>query len=161
MTFIGILIIVVEYKLVWQMKVLRSAGRKEKEDYLKKIRSWKMQARPTLRLKVISVKATNAPLQQALCKCKYECKRLPYDQKLLLFDEFYKTKYSKSQNYILGLIQVKHVARRRHGLFIDATKSRRQTTMMYTVPNGEGEILQACKNTFCNIFAVSGKRCHL
>lgn len=111
--------------------------------------------------KNISVKAKNTPSQQALCKCKYECKRLPYNQKLLLFDEFYKIEHSKQQNYLLGLIQIKHVARRRHGKYGDVAESRRQTTVMYTVPNGKGECVQVCKNTFCNVFAVSGKRCQL
>uniref|UniRef100_A0A1B6KHW1 DUF7869 domain-containing protein n=1 Tax=Graphocephala atropunctata TaxID=36148 RepID=A0A1B6KHW1_9HEMI len=109
----------------------------------------------------MSVSAKHPPSEQVVCKCKYDCKNIPYDQKMLLFNDFYKAEHSKQQNYLLGLMQVKHVARRRHGHYEDAAQSRRQTTVLYTVPNGEGDIVQVCKNTFCNIFAVSGKRCQL
>lgn len=106
-----------------------------------------------------SVRARIPPSQQTICKCKYECKNIPYDQKLLLFHDFYKADHSKQQNYLLGLIQVKHVARRRHGNYADPAESRRKTTVMYTVPNGQGVIVQVCQQTFHNIFDVSGKRC--
>ncbi|KAK7874093.1 hypothetical protein R5R35_004637 [Gryllus longicercus] len=109
----------------------------------------------------ISVSAKDAPMQQSNCKCKYSCKTIPYDQKMLLFNDFYKADHNKQQNYLLGLLQVKHVSRRRHGQYNDPAESRRQTTVLYTVPNGNGEIVQVCKKTFCNTFAVSGKRCQL
>ena len=110
--------------------------------------------------KNILVREKVAPKEEVICKCKYACKSIPYEQKLTLFNDFYSVDHCKQQNYFLGLIQVKQVGRRRHGSYEDPSQSRRQATVFYTVPNGEGDIIQVCKNTFCNIFGVSSKRCH-
>lgn len=97
-------------------------------------------------------------IDTATCKCKYKCKSLQSNQQILLFNELYAVDHQKQQNYLLGLINVKPVARRRHGNYDNPTQSRRQATAIYTVPNGEGELIQVCKGTFRKIFSLSEKR---
>lgn len=57
----------------------------------------------------------------------------------------------------MGLIQVTGIHRRRHGSYEHARDSHRQTTVHYTIPDGEGNIVPVCKSTFMNTFGLSKK----
>lgn len=106
----------------------------------------------------ILVQAKQPPPANVTCKCKYKCATLSHTQKVRLFEDFYKVDHTRQQNYLLGLINLKPVGRRRHGSYDDPNKSRRQTTGIYTVPNGEGDIVQVCRSTFSEIFSLCSKR---
>ena len=83
---------------------------------------------------------------------------MPCEQKTFLFTDYYKiADHAKQKTYLMGLIQICKVDRRRHGKYENAEESRRQSTVCYTVPNGKGEHIQVCRQTFSNIFALSHK----
>ncbi|CAH1962174.1 unnamed protein product [Acanthoscelides obtectus] len=89
------------------------------------------------------IAAKKAPSFEVFCKCKYECRKLPYEQKIFLFEDYYKiANHVKQKSYLLGLIQIGSVKRRRHGKYESAEQSRRQATAWYTVPNGNGQHVQ-------------------
>ncbi|KAF8787356.1 hypothetical protein HNY73_008966 [Argiope bruennichi] len=54
-------------------------------------------------------------------------------------------------------MQVAEISRRRHGKYEDPSESRRQRTLIYTIPNEEGEHVQVCRNIFRNVFGVSAR----
>lgn len=58
----------------------------------------------------------------------------------------------------MGLIHIGRIHRRRHGQYDDPVDSRRQATISYTVPDGNGDVIPVCRNTFLNIFGVTRKR---
>lgn len=61
--------------------------------------------------------------------------------------------------YLMGLIHVGRVNRRKQGTYDDPSHSHRQATIHYTVPVGTGIlIIRFCKNNFVNIFTVTRKR---
>lgn len=60
--------------------------------------------------------------------------------------------------FLMGLIHVTNVKRRRHGIYKSPEESRRQASIIYTVPNATGKLVQVCKNTFVDIFRVSSRR---
>ncbi|KAJ8926657.1 hypothetical protein NQ314_020959 [Rhamnusium bicolor] len=91
--------------------------------------------------------------------CKYSCKSLTFNQRNSLFQQYYEAaNHDKQSTFLLGLIQVINVSRRRHGTYDTPEESRRQSTITYTVPNGSGEHVQVCRKTFSDIFALSHKR---
>ncbi|GBM93225.1 hypothetical protein AVEN_143168-1 [Araneus ventricosus] len=55
-------------------------------------------------------------------------------------------------------MQVAEISRTRHGKYADPSESRRKITVYYTVPNGRGQHVQVCSNTFKNIFGLSARR---
>ncbi|KAJ4429539.1 hypothetical protein ANN_21708 [Periplaneta americana] len=93
-----------------------------------------------------------------MCKCKKECQKLSAEHKQQLFLNFYKCKLEQQGTFLLGLMQLGVVKRRRHGQYNDPADSRRQTTVYYTVPDGNGNHVEVCRKTFSEIFALSHKR---
>ncbi|KAJ4435570.1 hypothetical protein ANN_18186 [Periplaneta americana] len=76
--------------------------------------------------------------EKSRCACKYKCKNLSYEHKVGLFEDFYDLEdIEKRGSYLMGLMQVSHVKRRRHGTYDDPSQSRRQATVHYTVPDGQ------------------------
>lgn len=61
-------------------------------------------------------------------------------------------------SYLLGLVDILPIARRRHGTYEEAENSRRQATISYRLPDGEGDFIKVCKKTFLNIFGVSPQK---
>lgn len=47
------------------------------------------------------------------------------------------------------------VQRRRHGSYSNPDESKRQSTVIFKVPNGTGQLMHVCKQTFISIFAVT------
>lgn len=93
------------------------------------------------------------------CKCKYECKSFTHGQKVILFQQFYEMQDNAKQNsYLMGLLNVCPVKRRRHGGYETPDASRRQATVYFTLPNGTGNVVQVCKQTFLQIFGISRRR---
>lgn len=58
----------------------------------------------------------------------------------------------------MGLLNVCPVKRRRHGNYVNSEESRRQAIVYFTVPNGFGDVVQVCKQTFLHIFGISRRR---
>lgn len=75
-----------------------------------------------------------------------------------LFMAYHKLDLNQQGNYLMGLIEVLPVQRRRHGMYGDAPLSRTQSTVSYTLPDGTGNFKKVCKNTFLNIFGISSKK---
>lgn len=92
---------------------------------------------------------------QVICKCYFRCKEIPYDQKLKIFTDYYDIgDQVKQYTYLMGLINVTGVSRRRHGNYDEPESSRRQATLYFTLPNGKGEILQVCRATFMDVHGI-------
>ncbi|GBN49994.1 hypothetical protein AVEN_136312-1 [Araneus ventricosus] len=92
------------------------------------------------------------------CKCRYGCKTLSKEYRDQLFMEFYKISYKDQGTYLLNRMQVAEISRPRHGKYADPSESTRKITVYYTVPNGRGQHVQVCSNTFKNIFGLSARR---
>lgn len=76
-----------------------------------------------------------------------------------LFQEFYAASdYERQGTFLLGLIQVGKVNRRRHGTYERPETSRRQSTVYYTIPDGNGQHAQVCRKTFSTIFAITHRK---
>lgn len=58
----------------------------------------------------------------------------------------------------MGLLQLCHIKCRRHGKYEDPSKSRRQCSIAFTVPDGQGAMIRVCKKTFMEIFAISTQK---
>ena len=55
-------------------------------------------------------------------------------------------------------MQITPIKRRRHGTYTDASESRRQATVYYTIPDGQGDLVQVCRGTFSEIFSLTQKK---
>ncbi|KAG8266170.1 hypothetical protein J6590_077636 [Homalodisca vitripennis] len=55
-----------------------------------------------------------------------------------LFKEIHELDKNGQNTYLLGLIEILPVQRRRHDKYDTPTESRRQNTVSYIVPNGKG-----------------------
>lgn len=82
---------------------------------------------------------------------------MTYKYRLGLFKNFYSCDKSKQGTFLQANIQIGRINRRRHGSYDDISKSRRQCTIFYTVPNEDGEHIRVCRNVFANIFASNHK----
>lgn len=58
----------------------------------------------------------------------------------------------------MSLIHVCAIKRRRHGNYERPEESKRQATFSFTLPNGEGNILQVCRKTFCAVFGITPRQ---
>lgn len=58
----------------------------------------------------------------------------------------------------MGLMVIIPVKRRRHGQYDDANESRRQATVCFSLPDGNGDVVQVCRNTFMHVFGISKRR---
>jgi len=58
----------------------------------------------------------------------------------------------------MGLIVITPVKRRRNGQYDDVNESRRQNTIWFSLPDGNGDVVQVCKNTFMQVFAITKRR---
>lgn len=93
------------------------------------------------------------------CKCKFQCKCVPHKHREVLFRDFYALKDNVKQNsYLMGLIVITPVKRRRNGQYDDVNESRRQNTIWFSLPDGNGDVVQVCKNTFMQVFAITKRR---
>ena len=96
-------------------------------------------------------------LFQITCKCKFSCRDV-VDMKLKLFDLYRDLELNEQGSYLMGLLQVLPVQRRRHGSYDDSAESRRQCTVAFAVPDGQGNVKRVCKKTFLEIFAISPQK---
>ena len=92
------------------------------------------------------------------CKCHYRCRDVTQDYKEKLFMDFYTLGAHEQGTYLMGLMEIIPVQRRRHGNYTVPEESRRQSTIIYTVPDGSGNTVQVCSATFKGIFALGSKR---
>ncbi|GBL78979.1 hypothetical protein AVEN_48941-1 [Araneus ventricosus] len=104
-----------------------------------------------------AMKGKELPSVTITCKCRYGCKTLSKEYRDQLFMEFYKISYKDQGTYLLNRMQVAEISRPRHGKYADLSESRRKITVYYTVPNGRGQHVQVCSNTFKNIFGLSAR----
>lgn len=58
-------------------------------------------------------------------------------------------------SYLMGLLNITNINRRRHGTYDEPESSRRQATIYFTLPNGKGEIVQVCKKTFLDTHRIT------
>lgn len=94
-----------------------------------------------------------------ICKCRYSCKNISHELKLKLREDYLKIKDRNRRNtFLVQLVSVTSVNRRRNGKYATPSESRRQCTFSYVIPNMEGNTFRVCKATFLDIFTVSQKR---
>lgn len=76
-----------------------------------------------------------------------------------MFQTFYGMGDNEKQStYLMSLIHIGGIKRRRHGTYDDSADSRRTSTVFYTVPNGVGDVVQVCRKTFEDIFGVTHRK---
>lgn len=77
--------------------------------------------------------------------------------KLTLFDKFYREDLKTQRTYLMGMLHLHNIKRRRHGNYDVPSESRRQGTISYVMPKGDGTLVPVCKKTFMDVFAISKK----
>nr|CAI5841801.1 unnamed protein product [Callosobruchus analis] len=107
------------------------------------------------KLKPVPEKA--APSQQVCCKCQFACKSLGYHWRKSLFENFYKQNSHVQGSYLMNLIHLVLIRRRRHGSYENPEESKRQTTVNYTIPGESGDFVQVCKKT---VMDTDKRTCH-
>nr|CAI5834258.1 unnamed protein product [Callosobruchus analis] len=132
----------------------RSRGSGRFGDEQKRLRV--RQTYKSRKLKPVPEKA--APSQQVCCKCQLACKSLGYHWRKSLFEKFYKQNSHVQGSYLMNLIHLVPIRRRRHGSYENPEESKRQTTVNYTIPGESGDFVQVCKKTVMDTFAVTRKK---
>ncbi|CAH2207420.1 jg21599, partial [Pararge aegeria aegeria] len=108
------------------------------------------------------IPAVSAPGAEILCKCSKSCKDVSHEQKLKIFKEYYDLDSHEEQgSYLMGLINILPIKRRRNGKYLDPKDSKRQCTVSYTLPDGKGNIIQVCRKTFSSVFGLKQKKIHV
>lgn len=93
---------------------------------------------------------------QTTCKCNLRCTELANAQvKRKLFTLYHKMNKHEQRNYLMVLIGIIPVNRRRHGTYENPSESRRQFTITYNLPDNAGGFLRVCKGTFLDTFQIS------
>lgn len=64
----------------------------------------------------------------------------------------------KQNSYLMGLLNISVIKRRRHGSYTDPEASRRQATIYFTIPDGTGVHKQVCKKTFLEVHGITKRR---
>nr|CAI5818804.1 unnamed protein product [Callosobruchus analis] len=136
-------------------KTRRSRGSGRFGDEQKRLREWG-RAYKSRKLKPVPEKA--APSQQVCCKCQFACKSLGYHWRKSLFENLYKQNSHVQGSYLMNLIYLVPIRRRRHGSYENPEESKRQTTVNYTIPGESGDFVQVCKKTVMGTFAVIRKK---
>ncbi|KAL4126409.1 hypothetical protein QTP88_010631 [Uroleucon formosanum] len=103
------------------------------------------------------ISGKKAPSNEVICKCKFGCNDVLHMKKKL-FEDFYKLGINEQRSYLMGLMHILPIQRRRHGNYDDPVESRRQSTISFTVPDGDGDLKRVCKKTFLDIFAISPQK---
>ncbi|KAJ4443280.1 hypothetical protein ANN_04948 [Periplaneta americana] len=80
---------------------------------------------------------------EILCNCHLDCTSISPQVKERLFEKFYAENEQIQGTFLMGLIHVIPVNRRRNGK--NPEESRRQSTLIYNVPDGEGNHKRVCK----------------
>ncbi|KAJ8930507.1 hypothetical protein NQ314_016691 [Rhamnusium bicolor] len=114
------------------------------------------KAYKTRKLKDVAGKALST--EQITCKCKFSCKDLEYPWRKVLFEKFYNQNSKGQGSYLMNLIHLGHIKRRRHGTYENPVNSKGQVTIGYTIPTESGNFVSVCKATFINTFAVTKKK---
>nr|CAI5845616.1 unnamed protein product [Callosobruchus analis] len=95
--------------------------------------------------------------EQVSCKCKLGCKDIAHERRRFLFEKFYGQDAKTQSTFLLGLITVCDVQKRRHGSYENPQNSRRQAIVCYSIPDGQGKHVWVCKKLFQDIFAINEK----
>lgn len=64
----------------------------------------------------------------------------------------------KQNFFLMGLMVIISVKRRRHSQYDDAKDSRRQATVCFSLLNGKGDVVQVCWNAFVHGFGINKRR---
>ncbi|KAJ8928745.1 hypothetical protein NQ314_018649 [Rhamnusium bicolor] len=128
-------------------------GRKKKQESVKRV-----SGKQYVTCKNKSVDEKIPPKDKVSCKCYYQCKALSPEVKTTLFRQFYETDEATQGTFLMGILQVGNIRRRRHGSYDHPENSKRQVSVYYTVPNGSGKHVQVCQQTFREIFCITKKR---
>lgn len=89
----------------------------------------------------------------------------PRSKKLKLFGDFYGLKdLEKQKTYVMSLFHICKIGRRRNKLEEALNKEdeeqrfQRNITVKYTLRDGEGDVVEVCKKTFCDVFKITKRR---
>lgn len=64
----------------------------------------------------------------------------------------------KQNSYLMDLLKICPIKRRRHERYEVPNESSRQSTIYFTLPNGSDDIVQVGNKTFLHSFAISRRR---
>ncbi|KAG8302101.1 hypothetical protein J6590_037480 [Homalodisca vitripennis] len=84
------------------------------------------------------IAAKPLPAVEVSCKCRYSCGEI-VNMKTKLFEDYHTLDHNEQATYLMGLLEVLDVQRRRHGTYNEAAESRWQTKVCYTLADGTGE----------------------
>lgn len=94
---------------------------------------------------------------QATCKCHYKCREITQQQGSKLHDELWKQTYDVQGTFVMGLINIVNIQRRRNGNYNDPAASKRQVSCTYCLPSTSGHV-QVCSRAFKDMLGLTDKR---